>query len=224
MNRDNARVWRLTRRLVVYLVILLALQVAGEWTVMNRKIDHFIAQVEQGQKVATNDRSQPAWANGSLHLGAPGDMPLTFEAINLPVSIVVGGHSGVVVDEQRVVESSGLESWEKNITKYWRNNWRERYDAVLILRVKGSTEEEAQVAVERAQSLLGRRYDYLFNRTESWIYCSEVPWVAWKAAGYDLNYDGFQTTPNDLLVSPKTEIIYLRLTDAQGKAREYYVD
>ncbi|QRN85959.1 hypothetical protein JR334_01625 [Clostridia bacterium] len=214
---------RLLGRIAIFLLLLYCLQIGGEWWTMNRKMENFIEQVEANRPLETDNRTVPLLVEGEKHLGAPGDIPLTFEALNLPITIAVGGHSGVVVDNRRVVESSGLESWDKNITKYWRNNWRERYDVVLMLRVKGSTEEEAAVAVEKAESLLGKRYDYLFNRTEYWIYCSEVPWIAWKEAGYNLNYDGLQVTPNDLLVSPKTEIVYLKVTDKEGVAKEYYL-
>jgi uncharacterized protein YycO len=214
---------KLLGRVAIFLLVLYSLQIAGEWWTMNLKMERFIRQVEAGIPVATDNRSVPVLLEGENYLGAPGDIPMTFEALNLPITIVVGGHSGVVVDTKRVVEASGLESWEKNITKYWRNNWRDRYDIVLMLRVKGSTEEQATQAVLKAESLLGKRYDYLFNSTENWIYCSEVPWVAWREVGFNLNYDGFQTTPNDILVSPKTEIVYLRVTDDDGNSKEYYL-
>lgn len=214
---------RLVGRVVIFIFVLYCLQLGGEWWTMNQKMANFIERVESNIPIETDNRTVPLLVEGENHLGAPGDIPLTFEALNLPITIAIGGHSGIVVDDERVVESSGLESWEKNITKYWRNNWRKRYDVALILRVKGSTKEEAALAVKKAESLLGKRYDYLFNSTEYWIYCSEVPWIAWRELGYDLNYDGLQVTPNDLLVSPKTEIIYLKLTDEDGKSKEYYL-
>lgn len=210
-------------RFALFVAVVVALQIGAEWAVMHYKMDRFIRHAKADGTVQTDARTEPFLAADDDYLGAPGDIPLTFEAINRPVSILVGGHAGVVVDRERVVESSGLESFEKNITKYWRNNWRRRYDVVLLLRVHGSSEAQAAQAVREAERLLGRRYDYLFNRSENWIYCSEVPWIAWRKTGFNLNYDGFQTTPNDILVSPLTEIIYLRTTDSAGNQVEYWL-
>ena len=210
-------------RFALFIAVVLALQIGAEWAVMHYKMDRFIQYAMEDGTVQTDGRTEPFLDADDDFLGAPGDIPMTFEAINKPISIVVGGHAGVVVDRERVVESSGLESWERNVTKYWRNNWRQRYDVVLLLRVRGSSEKQAGRAVLEAEKLLGRRYDYLFNRGEHWIYCSEVPWVAWRKAGFNLNYDGFQTTPNDILVSPLTEIIYLRTTDEDGNRVEYWL-
>lgn len=213
---------RLLRNTVLLALVLLLVQTAGEWVLMYAKIQEFVRQVETGTVPDYGMRDAPFLAEGESWLGAPGDIPMTFEAINLPITILVGGHAGIVVDERRVVESSGLETWEQNYTKYWRNNWKTRYDVVLLLRVRDAAEEDYLRAAGVAETLVGRRYDFLFSFLENWIYCSQVPHVAWLASGVNMNYDRLWVTPNDLLVSPHTYIVYFHYTDSDGVRHTYY--
>lgn len=207
-------------RFIIFVILIVYLQLAGEWVVMVYKMGAFVQGAQAGTLEVT-DRPQTYQAAGSSSLGAPGDILLTFKAVNKAVSLWVGGHAGVVVDQERTIESSGLEPWAYNTTKYWRNNWLDRYDTVLVLRPKGSTVEEAEEAVRRSKALLGTQYDIFFLPGEKWIYCSELPQVAYQEAGYNFNYDGLYITPHDLLLSPDMEIVYLSYRDGSGQSRHY---
>lgn len=211
-------------KLLAAMLALLLVQTVAEWAVMRQKIQQFVELTEGRYVTDPYVPGKPIHREGEDWLGSPGDIPLTFEAVNLPVMFLVGGHSGVVVDEETVVESSGLEAWEKNITKLWGNRWKTRYDEVLLLRVKGASPEDYTEALQEAKTLLGRRYDYLFSPTDRWIYCSEVPWRAWRSRGFQLNYDSLWVTPNDLLISPQTYIVYYQYRDPEGILHTYSLE
>ncbi len=220
--RDN---WRLIRNFLLAVLVVLLLQTGAEWIVMEAKVNAFIQAVESGERVRDPYHpDKPIHREGEDWIGSYGDIPLTYEAIHPVVQFFVGGHLGVVEDERRVIESSGLEAMSKNIVKYWPNTWKRRYDHVILLRVHGATDEEYHQALENARDLLGRQYDFLFTPFSRWIYCSEVPGRAWAPLGYNLNYDGLWITPNDVLISPHTYIVYVQYRDREGNLQVWSLD
>jgi hypothetical protein len=57
---------------------------------------------------------------------------------------------------------------------------------VAVYRLAGLTEEQAQATAKEARRHFGKSYDLFFYNGEEQIYCSELVWLAYKAAGLEL--------------------------------------
>ncbi len=150
------------------------------------------------------------------------------------------GHATINVNEQgdqmmEVVGNSTNAS--QNIVSQIENHWLtyeeqlgdESISPMIIgLRVKNTTQQERQQAVDFALAQEGKPYNFtfLFNRTKS-FYCTDLVSRAYEDAGIGINYDFFATTGIDLIVNQKLYIIFVReivIIDNETHFNYYYLE
>ncbi|EJP6473743.1 hydrolase [Clostridium botulinum] len=119
------------------------------------------------------------------------------------------GHAGIVcVDNQYTIEAYPMGKQEEGVQRRV-NNWKDRYNKVILAGVKGANESDYRNAVNYAEEKIGLGYNYnILNKwTTSRFYCSQIVWRAWMEQGFDLDKDGGSAVlPNDL-ISDKLEIL-----------------
>jgi hypothetical protein len=82
----------------------------------------------------------------------------------------------VVVEATGPVKETPLKQW---INKGWQHR-------IAIYRYNGLSETQKNRLFTEAQRLYGRRYDLYFSFNNNSIYCSELAYAAYKAAGINL--------------------------------------
>lgn len=120
------------------------------------------------------------------------------------------------VDGEYFQEDSGV--------KYSQNTWISEDDGspyIIGLRVKGINGEVKDKLLEFASDNIGKPYNYSFIYQKNKFYCTDLVSRAYSASGIRLNYDGFYTTGNDLIVSPNTYIVFIR-EKVKEKGETYY--
>lgn len=143
----------------------------------------------------------------------PGDILVTLSTHSLGWR---HGHSGVIIDENTIVESisMGIKSSKENVY-FWRD-----YSGVAVLRVKDkSYEERKKVADFTEKELVGKDYSIFSGygsekapplSDDLVLHCSYLSWYAWQYFGVDLDSDGGRlVTSHDILHSDKVEIVQL---------------
>jgi hypothetical protein len=78
-----------------------------------------------------------------------------------------------VIEAADIVRDTPLEKWVK----------RGAFKRFAVYRHKYLTDAQAAQVVENAEKYAGRPYDIYFYFDESQIYCSELPYLAYEAAG-----------------------------------------
>lgn len=168
---------------------------------------------------------------GSPTLGAPGDifvMPQSrmeyFPFVSEFISYLFGGHAGVVVENNKLVEAMGGSS-EQNYVYLMPTDLYTEERTVVGLRVNASIEERRQAAVN-AKSLVGKYYNYLFVlNTKDAYYCTDVCSRSYgKEFGMNFTIDtnGFHVSVQDLFRSKDTSITFVKYK-MDGKTYIYYL-
>ena len=92
------------------------------------------------------------------------------------MGIIKTDRDGVlVVEAAATVKETPLADWVK----------RGVLDRVVIYRDPDLTPEQAKAVLAAAEKLYGRPYDIFFSFNNEALYCSELPYLAFKAAGID---------------------------------------
>ena len=105
------------------------------------------------------------------------------------MGIIKSGPSGfVVIEAAGVVKETPLRDWVN----------RGLLNRVAVYRDETLTNEQSQIILSSAEKYYGRGYDIFFSFNNQAIYCSELPYLAFGAAGIpigrvqkvsDLNFD-----------------------------------
>lgn len=95
-------------------------------------------------------------------------------------------HCGMIIVERgriRVIEAVGP------VREVSLDQWVARGEGrkVAVYRPTDALAERVEAAVQAARRLLGRPYDIAYELDDAKIYCSELVWKAWKAAGFELS-------------------------------------
>lgn len=69
---------------------------------------------------------------------------------------------------------------ERPLEEFVQSGWGERF---TVLRYTGLSDAQREAVAKAAQTYLGRRYDFVFSLHNDAIYCSELPYLAFGAAG-----------------------------------------
>lgn len=156
-------------------------------------------------------------------LGAPGDIfvmpesrmdyvPFSMEFI----TYLFGGHAGVVIDNNMLVEAMGGSKAQMYVFKNPTDLFYEER-TVVGLRVKDATKEERIKAVEAAKSIVGKPYNMLFVlNTKDRYYCTDIcNRVYSKEFGQNFKIDknGFHVSVQDLMKSDETMITYVKIVE-----------
>lgn len=213
----------------IYMLCFVNIHALLEWNVIFHQIVGFITEANQDTGLVKADedymiQDKPIFQEGEKWVGSYGDINIIYEAVTPIVGFYVGGHAAVIEDENQSIETTGLEPPGQNFVKYRKNNWAERHDFVIGLRVTDAVEEEYQKAVVNAKTTLGKPYDYIFYSINQSFYCTEVIKAGWDPLGYDLNYDGGAVTVQDLMVSPLTYVSYIHYTDKDGNKVVFHLE
>ena len=178
---------------------------------------------------------------GKVYPGYNGDILVSTQSgiknkiISNFVSITVGGHAGICVDnyksstlntgENQVIEASGLVGDDK-CQVFNKDYWIDKniHTEVIGLRMKMSEEENNQF-VKNAAGFVGYPYNFsfIFNIKNS-VYCSDLISRSAKPLGFNLNKDNGPTTIYDIIVSSDTYIFYYHMYDNDGVRHIYYLD
>ncbi|MDB5580766.1 MAG: hypothetical protein JWR80_5942 [Bradyrhizobium sp.] len=151
-------------------------------------------------------------AAGSLYATANSDLPslrdgdLIFQtSMSAQSSAILAAtadpysHMGIVKNDGRgikVIEAAG--SVKETALQEWID--RGLLKRIAIYRDLNLTQNQASQILAVAKDLYGRPYDIFFSFDNAAIYCSELPYLAYKAAGIsigkiqkvsDLNFDNF---------------------------------
>ncbi len=175
--------------------------------------------------------------SGNPYLATPGDIFVLRESslTSIPlaaefITYYFGGHSGIVYDEDFLIETTGMEL-NPELNKVIKNKndvfFRPERVSSVGLRVK-ATEEEIESAVNFAESTIGLPYNYsfVFNRKNS-FYCTDLVSRSYgKEAGlnFNLDKDGIATSCNDLIISKDTFITYYLVYEGYNKHLYYAVN
>ena len=137
------------------------------------------------------------------------------------------GHASINItdDGSRIVEVVGNQ--EDNGVREWSNDWLVFDDAspeIVALRIKNTTNENRNQMVDYCTKQIGKKYNYMFliNMPNSY-YCTDLISRASKYAGININYDFFQTTGNDMIMSNNTYIIFYRVKTDTNRYKAYYL-
>lgn len=196
--------------ILFYIMAFLNVHSFIEWRFISINLMEFV----NGAQLSTD----PIAKGGAV--GDPGDINMTFEAIHPFIKYHVGGHAGIVKDNQTCVETTGLDPVD-NVVQYRPNNWYYRHDMVIGVSVDKASKATKAKSVLLAEETLGKPYDYSFMPYNQSYYCTEVVTYAWDRLNYSLNYDGFFITIQDVLLSPLTNIKYLQFVNHHGEKLVY---
>ncbi|WP_077614712.1 YiiX/YebB-like N1pC/P60 family cysteine hydrolase [Caenibacillus caldisaponilyticus] len=122
-----------------------------------------------------------------------------------------GGHAGISYSSKYTIESFGNKG-DKNGVRKWSNTWEKRYKHFYALGVGTTTLDDDKKAADKANSYIGKPYNYNFfyiNQNNS-FYCSQLVWYVFKHLpehAVDLN-DGGAVWPIDLKESKHTYVAY----------------
>lgn len=151
-------------------------------------------------------------AAGSLYATANSDLPqlrdgdLIFQTSTSAQSSAIlaatadpFSHMGIVKNDGKsikVIEASG--TVKETALREWID--RGLLKRIAIFRDPNLTQDQATQIISVARGLYGRPYDIFFSFSNDAIYCSELPYLAYRAAGIsigkiqkvsDLNFDNF---------------------------------
>lgn len=156
-------------------------------------------------------------------LGAPGDLfvmpesrmdyiPFSMEFI----TYLFGGHAGVVVHNNMLVEAMGGSSSQMFVFKNPTDLFYEGR-TVVGLRVIGASKEEKEMAIKAANSIVGKPYNMLFVlNTKDRYYCTDIcNRIYSKEFGgrYKIDTNGFHVSCQDLIKSKDTMITYVKIVE-----------
>lgn len=152
----------------IALVLLLALATGGALTAMSyAKADlAALPELRSGDLIfQTNVNSQmPA-------------ILLATHSIYSHVGVVHKSEKGImVIEAMRHVT-------ERPLADFIHSGWGERF---TVLRHAGLNDAQREAIVKNAGHYIGRPYDFVFYQNEDKIYCSELPYLAYKASGLPL--------------------------------------
>lgn len=143
------------------------------------------------------------------------------------------GHSALVMNDSgsEICEVVGNEDNPKdNFVRIEDNTWiKGDIDSpnILCLRVKDLTQEQKTTITSYAQHQADeqKRYNFLFPiKMTNKYYCTDLVSRSIEEAGINVNYDGFVTTGNDMILSKNTYIIYYRVKIGETYRVYYLVD
>ncbi len=83
------------------------------------------------------------------------------------------GDAWVVIEAAGPVKETPLKAWTA----------RGRFERYAVYRRPDLTAQQTSVIIKSARALKGRPYDLFFSFDNQAIYCSELPWLAYRAAG-----------------------------------------
>lgn len=142
------------------------------------------------------------------------------------------GHATINItsDGSYVMESVGNEI-ENNGVRITKQKWiytEVRYgnDAQIIvgLRLKDINIEKKNKICERLLELEGKEYNYLLPfYSKNKYYCTDLISRVLKNENIDVNYDGFYTTGNDIIISNSTYPIFICERIEDGYFKIYYL-
>jgi hypothetical protein len=114
---------------------------------------------------------QTSWTDQSIAIG------LATGSLYIHTGIIKENGDGFsVIDAGRVVRETPLKSWiEGGILKRFS-----------VYRYRGLSKDKAAAIITAAESHYGKPYDHYFSFDNEAIYCSELPYLAFKAAGLNL--------------------------------------
>lgn len=139
-------------------------------------------------------------------------------------SYLFGGHAGVIVDGESIVEALGGSVSEDSVYDNYNDLFIEER-TVVGLRVK-ATKEERKKAASTALSLVGKQYNYWFIlNTKDSYYCTDLCARVYSGefdSNYNLDQTSFHTTVQDLMLSNDTEISFVKYK-SNGKTYIYYL-
>ena len=165
-------------------------------------------------------------------LGATGDLfvmpesridviPFSMEFI----TYLFGGHAGVIIDNNMIVEAMGGTSNEMFVFKNYTDLFTEER-TVVGLRVKDATKEERIKAANNANSLVGKPYNMLFVlNTKDRYYCTDLCHRIYsKEFGqrFKIDKNGFHVSCQDLIKSDETMITFVKIKE-KGITHIYYL-
>lgn len=129
----------------------------------------------------------------SSSLGTNGDVLITYDSEKMGWNY---GHAAVVRWDTAYV----IEAWPGDGVRYYKNNWKSRFNSWKGLWVKGATDRNYSDAQSYASGQLGKKYSLAYGKYQAnYFYCSLLAWKAWNNTGFNLDDDGgVLVTPGDI--------------------------
>lgn len=138
------------------------------------------------------------------------------------ITYLAGGHAGMIVDNNMLVESMGGTQKESYVFMAPTDLFHEERN-VIGLRVKAPKEDRI-IASEYAKTLVGKRYSYFYLwDTKNKYYCTNICSRSYgKEAklNYELDSNGFICKTQDLILSKQTYITFVKIV--KGDIIEIY--
>ena len=95
---------------------------------------------------------------------------------------------------------------------------------IIGLRVKNTTSEDREKIVSEARSKIGLEYNMnFFVSHPNKYYCTDLITRIYEQYGYDINYDGFFSIGNDMILSKNTYLIFYIDRVSSDKFNLYYL-
>ena len=177
------------------------------------------------------DKENPYYGFSSYPaLGNPGNIFILpqsrmeyFPLFSPFISYVFGGHAGLVVDNDKLVEAMGGTLEEGYVYLNISDLYHEER-SVIGLKVDG-TDEEIRQAIENAYDKVGDEYNYLFLfGRENKYYCIDICARVYSEGELDVDLDktDWFTTVQELFVSMYTDISFFKY-EHNGITYVYYL-
>lgn len=133
-------------------------------------------------------------------------------------------------DGSKYIESVG-NSFEDNMVREEKNTWintevrsGDDTNRFLGLRLKNTTEEIRNEIVEELRTKIGLKYNFnFFVNHPNKYYCTDLLSRSTKKSGIDINYDGFFSIGNDIILSKNTYLIFYVDRIENGLFELYYL-
>jgi len=137
------------------------------------------------------------------------------------ISYYFGGHTGIILDDNKVIETSGMNEKNENKVSIMTNNLFSENRMVIGLRVNTNS-KNIDDAVSYAKTLEGKKYNntFLFLRKNRY-YCTDLVSRSYKEAGVNLDNTMVYTTVAELILSKNTSISFIMVKD-NNKTKIYY--
>jgi len=139
------------------------------------------------------------------------------------ITYLFGGHAGIVKNQSLIIEAMGAGGQDYIESNYTDLLNEER--TVIGLRTSASYEERVR-AVKNAETLIGKKYNYLFIfDTIDKYYCTDLcSRVYGKEFGMEYKFDtnGFHVSCQDLIKAKETRISFVKIVK-DDKLHIYYL-
>ncbi len=140
-----------------------------------------------------------------------GDILITYSDNSDNSAFWVGGHAGLYIGNNIVIEAYGNKASSLNGVKYWSLDRWKNYESALIVRVYSASDTTINKVISTAKAQINKPYNHSYFNclTTSKFYCSQLVWYSWLKNGYDFKNSLLNCIPPiDFYTSGKTFLVY----------------